>query len=106
MFIRRIYYDKITGEILHSYMMQGDILHFSPEKDFETNAELIGRSFADVDCMEWATPNEEIEDSFARCSSFSIVGGQLMFNFDPILIPGESSTTDMANALEILGVDP
>lgn len=103
MFIRRIYYDTNTGEILESYMMQGAVIHLPQSSDFITQPRLQGRSLNDTNVIEWLEPDPVIEDDFSRAASFKVVDEQLLFDFTP-LPPTESE--DMLNALTLLGVEP
>ena len=65
MFIRRIFYDKATGDIVMTEHMQGDILVRSVEELYATSARLAGRSPADTGLFEWREPIETIETLFA-----------------------------------------
>jgi hypothetical protein len=105
MFLRRIYYDITSGTILNSFMMQGDIEHYPQSKDFEIQPALQGRNLDDTACMEWLEPDTAIEDNFSRATSYSIVAGQLAFDFTPLPEPEPApDTAEMTEALEILGV--
>jgi hypothetical protein len=81
-FIRRIYYDN-TG-IVFDYMMKGDILHHPQSKDYEEQPALQGRSLVDTPVMEWLKPDPVIEDQFARATNYSVINGELTFDFTPL----------------------
>lgn len=61
LFIRRIFYDPNTGDILHAYMMRGDICSDTAEADAER------LNLADYGVLEWtaATMDTAIEAQFA-----------------------------------------
>jgi hypothetical protein len=100
MFLRRIYYDKLTDEILYSFMIQGDILHYPQIKDFEVQPALQGRTADDIAVMEWTEPNPVIEDNFARATIYGIINGELTFDFTPLPEPDPTPPDEMAQALE------
>lgn len=93
MFIRRIFYDKQTGEVLYAYMMQGDIKQMPVANDFAVQPALSGHSEDDTACLEWLEPDPDIELLFERVAteggSYSIESGQLVFDFTPIEEPTE-----------------
>lgn len=86
MFIRRLYYNAETGDVLHSYMMNGDIKPISAEEE----AARFG--FENWSVMVWHEPDYEIEQSFV--DSFGRVtvdvSGELpvlVFDFSPMPEP-------------------
>ena len=101
MFIRRIFYNSETGEILHSYMMQGDIKPRTAEQE----ATHLG--LEDWNVMEWSNPDPEVEqnfiDSYGRVS-VDMESGEPVFDFSPLPVE-ETEADDMKNALSILGVE-
>lgn len=112
MFIRRIFYNGNTGEVLCGYSMDGSIAPFAQEKDAEI------RGITDCACMEWTEPDEAIESAFEpvdadgnpRIVNVAVdVSGEaprLVFNYGPVLEPQPSEREDMAAALALLGVEP
>ena len=101
MFIRRLYYNS-QGEILHSYMMQGNI------KDPVSAADEAARlGLEDWNAMEWNSPDPVVEqnfiDSYGRVS-VDMETGELVFDFSPLPVV-ETEADDMRNALSILGVE-
>lgn len=101
MFIRRLYYNHTTGEMLHSYMMEGDI---KPISAWDEAARLGLENWA---VMEWREPDPEVEqnfiDSYGRVS-VDMESGELVFDFSPLPVV-ETEEDDMKNALSILGVE-
>lgn len=101
MFIRRLYYNHTTGEMLHSYMMEGDI---KPISAWDEAARLGLENWA---VMEWREPDPEVEqnfiDSYGRVS-VDMESGELVFDFSPLPVV-ETEAEDMKNALSILGVE-
>jgi len=84
MFIRRIFYDKQTNEILCAYMMRGDIKHLPQSSDFAVQPALQGRSPSDTAVMEWLTPDPIIEVKFEGATWLEIIGGQIVFHYDAV----------------------
>lgn len=101
MFIRRLYYNHTTGEMLHSYMMQGDL------KPLSAADEAARLGFEDWNVMEWGNPDPVVEqnfiDSYGRVS-VDMENGELVFDFSPLPVE-ETEADDMRNALSILGVE-
>ena len=112
MFIRRIFYNGNTGEVLCGYSMDGNIAPFAQEKDAEI------RGLTGCACMEWTEPDPEIETAFSptdadgnpRIVNVAVdVSGEeprLVFNYEAVLEPQPSEAEDMAAALALLGVEP
>ena len=101
MFIRRLYYNS-QGEILHSYMMQGNI-----KDPLSAAAEAARLGLEHWNVMEWTIPDPVVEqnfiDSYGRVS-VDIESGELVFDFSPLPVE-ETEADDMKNALSILGVE-
>ena len=103
MFIRRLFYNPETGEVLHSYMMQGDI------KPLSAAQEAARLGITDYAYFEWTSPDSEIEqnftDSYGRVS-VDVSGEEpaLVFDFSQIQEP-EDETADMLAALDTLGYE-
>lgn len=104
MFIRRLYYDNETGEVLHSYMMQGAI---KPLSAADESARLCLENWL---VMEWREPNPEIEqdfiDSFGRVSvDISGDAPVLVFDFSPLPEPEKTELEQYYDAVSAaLGV--
>ena len=82
MFIRRLYFNNETGEVLHSYMMQGDI------NPIPADVEAARLGLEDWYYMEWNAPDPEIEQNFINSYgrvSVKINGDihELIFDFSP-----------------------
>ena len=102
MFIRRLYYNS-QGEVLHSYMMQGNI------NPIPADVEAARLGLEDWSVMEWFAPDPEIERSFTESYgrvSVDLSGEEpvIVFDFSPIPEPDDEQA-DMRNALSILGVE-
>ena len=59
MWLRRIFYNGNTGEVLCGYSMDGNIAPFAQEKDAEI------RGITGCACIEWSEPDPEIEAAFS-----------------------------------------
>lgn len=64
MFYRRIYYDKLTGEILDSRMGFGDIRILPITEELLTYSTLSGYNRATAGVMEWMERDEAVEAKF------------------------------------------
>ena len=112
MWLRRIFYNGNTGEVLCGYSMDGNIAPFALEKDAEI------RGLSGCACMEWTEPDPEIEAAFSpvdadgnpRIVNVSVdVSGEaphLVFSYETVPEPQPNETEDMAAALALLGVVP
>ena len=112
MFIRRIFYNGNTGEVICGSSMDGNIAPFALEKDAEI------RGLSGCACMEWTEPDPEIEAAFSpvdadgnpRIVNVSVdVSGEaphLVFSYETVPEPQPNETEDMAAALALLGVVP
>ena len=109
---RRVFYNTMTGAVLRSYMATGYLrAGYTPEQ------EAAHFELTDWGCMEWITPDADIEAAFEpvdaegnpRIVNVSVdVSGeapQLVFTYEAIP-EMESETEDMAAALALLGVEP
>ncbi len=104
-FLRRIYFDLTTGEVLHAYHMQGDIAPGTPDED----ALFCGLS--NYGYFEWAEPVAEIEQAFRDSDGRVTVDitqtpPQLVFDYSPLPEQEPTEAEDMQAALEALGVQP
>lgn len=101
MFLRRLFYDATTGDILNSYMMQGALRPLTPEAE----AERFG--YTNWKVLEWTTPDEAIEKNFDESCGRVTVNpktGELTFDLTPIE-ETETEAEDMQAALNLLGVE-
>lgn len=64
MFYRRIYYDKLTGEILDSRMAFGAIRILPITEELLTYSTLSGYNRATAGVMEWMERDEAVEAKF------------------------------------------
>lgn len=104
MFVRRLYYDRETGNTLHSYVMSGDIV-ILPADEVAAALGLINYAY-----MEWVEPDPAIEDSFARSYgrvSVDVTQEPHALVFDMSEPPETyNEYADMQVALSVLGVTP
>lgn len=112
MFRRRIFYNPETGEVLHSYAVEGNL-----KQDYTAENEAAALGLTGCACFEWTTPDADIEAAFEpvdadgnpRIVNVAVdVSGeapQLVFTYEAIP-EMESETEDMAAALALLGVEP
>lgn len=63
MYIRRVFYDPVTGAVFYIHTQQGDFEYTQPA----VMAALIG--YPDAACMEWETEDAAIEAAFAETDS-------------------------------------
>ena len=61
MFIRRLYYNLETGEIILSYYQTGSIVILDKEDELRIFPELQGYSIDELGVFEWLEPDEEVE---------------------------------------------
>lgn len=102
MFVRRYYYDKISGETLLSYVRQGDILQGSIENDFQSHSQLAERSLDDTGVFEWLEPDEAIESQFTAHNGVRVENGELVFFDIPIPESNEPTYEELMEAYTIL----
>ena len=97
MFIRKIYYDKATGEVLEHYMMQGSVRFTSVEEDFATHTALEGRTAEDTGVLAWVQPDSTVEEALKSATGISVdVSKQppeLVFDYTPLPEPEEPNPT-------------
>ena len=86
-FLRRLYYDKTTGDILSHRMAQGAITVPTVAEDYTQQPGLVGRSPEDTGLFEWLTPDTVVEDNFARATSYTVdvttAPPVILFDFTP-----------------------
>ena len=107
MFIRKLYYDKTTGEVLSSHMRQGNVKMTTFAEDINVLAELAGRTEADTGSMVWGEPDAALEEAFFKATGVSVDVSaephQIIFDFTPL--PVEPDPVEvMETALNELGV--
>ena len=100
MFVRRHYYDIASGETVLSYMLSGDVLTGSIDKDYKRQEALQSRDQAETGCFEWFEPDDEIESKFAQPCVITVVDGELVFT--PIEKPEEPTYEELMEAYTIL----
>ena len=109
MFLRRIYYDLITGEIIDSYFAVGLESVLPIENDFENHIQLSGRTLENTGFFEWTEPDEEIESKMTVRYELSIdvskTPHELVFteNIEPT-VTNSATVDDYERALQELGV--
>lgn len=113
MFLRRIYYNTLSGEILLNYSMNGDLMIVDTTKDIQFHRLNEYVLIEDIGVFEWLEPDEEIESKFNGGYSISIdvstTPHQIIFTEipEPEPIPEDeqpASQEDYETALEELGV--
>ena len=113
MFIRRVFYDAATGEVLRSSVMKGML---NPNHTAALEADALG--LTNCSCMEWTEPDAEIEAAFDPVDAdgnprivnvsvdVSCAEPQLVFEYAAVPEREQSEAEDMAAALALLGVTP
>lgn len=104
-FIRRLYYDITSGNVLNGYRMQGDLAPLTVTAE----AEILG--LTNYGYFEWTEPDAEIEqaftDSYGRVTvDITQTPPQLVFDYSSLPEPEPTEAEDMQAALEALGVEP
>ena len=107
MFIRKLYYDLVSGVVLSSHMRQGSVRMTTFAEDVASLPELVERTEADTGCMVWTEPDAAIEEAFSKATGVSVDVAakphQVVFDFTPI--PVEPDLVEaMETALNELGV--
>ena len=72
MFVRKLYYDPATGDVLESHMRRGDVRMTTFAEDAAVLPALSGRSEEDTGCMVWTEPDAAVEAAFAACAGVSV----------------------------------
>ena len=72
MFVRKLYYDPATGDVLESHMRQGDVRMTTFAEDAAVLPALSGRTETDTECMLWTEPDAAVEAAFAACTGVSV----------------------------------
>lgn len=108
MFIRKLYYDLETGNVLSSHMRQGGVRMTTFSEDVASLTALTGRTEADTGCMVWTEPDEEIEAGFEGATGVSVDVTQdppvIVWDYTPIETETEPDAATMEAALNELGV--
>lgn len=109
-FVRRIYYDKLTGEVLDSHMAQGDIVVLPVSEELAILPELAGRTETDTGVLEWLTPDPEVEAMAAvKMPVVDVSGGVPVLGWadwpEPEPAPEYDELADAVEALGVLGVE-
>ncbi len=109
MFVRKLYYDLTTGEVLESHMRQGSVMMTTFEEDTAVLPTLNGRTEADTGCMVWTEPNAEIEMAFMMATNVSVdvtkTPHEVVFDYTPIEEPETPDPAVMEEALTKMGVE-
>ena len=107
MFVRKLYYDLVSGRALSSFSLEGDVYLTTFAEDTGSFFELSGRTEANTGCMVWNAPDAETEANFASATSVSVDVTQtphaLVFDYTPIE-PAPDPVAEMETALNELGV--
>lgn len=74
MFVRKLYYDALSGDQLYGVMMQGSIALTSKERDMQRISVL--RPYQDhpqdLGLFLWTEPDPEVEKNMAAATSISV----------------------------------
>lgn len=112
MWVRRVFYNQTTGDVLRTWSADGNFRMLAQDEE----AAICGIS--GCACLEWREPDADIEAAFEpvdadgnpRIVNVAVdVSGEaprLVFNYGPVLEPQPSEREDMAAALALLGVEP
>ena len=103
MFYRRIYYDKLTGEILDSRMGRGEIRILPQEEEFARYPSLAGYNAATAGVLEWLEPDAEVEAQFEaqHLDHIDVSKTPVEMVFVPFAPP---EPDELMQALNLLGV--
>ncbi len=102
MFVRRHYYDSLSGETVLSYMRQGAVLLGSVEEDFAFYPQLQNRNLNDTGVIEWLEPDAEIERQFESFYGVRVENGELVFFDLPVSESTEPTYDELMEAYNIL----
>lgn len=108
MFVRKVYYDRDSGDVVAMYSMDGAINVPSQSQDEEIFASIKGNP--SILCLVWNEKDQEIEEGFSRCTGFTVdVSGpvhRVEFDYTPLPEPTEHpDPAQMEQALNELGVE-
>lgn len=108
MFVRKVYYDRDSGDVVAMYSMDGAISVPSQSQDEEIFASI--KDNPSILCLVWNEKDQEIEDGFSRCTGFTVdVSGpvhRVEFDYTPLPEPTEyPDPVQMEQALNELGVE-
>lgn len=108
MFVRKLYYDLATGNVVESHMRQGSVRMTTFSEDVAALTTLTGRTEADTGCMVWTEPDAEIEAGFEGATGVSVDVTQdppvIVWGYTPIDTETEPDAATMEAALNELGV--
>ena len=108
MFVRKLYYDLETGNVVESHMRQGSVRMTTFSEDINSLTTLAGRTEADTGCRVWSEPDAEIEAGFDGATGVSVDITQdppvIVWDYTPIEEPEEPDAATMEAALNELGV--
>ena len=108
MFVRKLYYDLDTGEVLSSHMRQGSVRMTTFAEDVASLPELAGRTEGDTGCMVWTEPDTQIENDFATATGVTVDVSanphQIVFDYTPVPVEPVLDPEEMEEALNELGV--
>lgn len=103
-FLRRIYYDLSTGDVILNYNQCGSVHNLSIEEEMNVHPQLSNRTLEDTGCMEWTTPVLEIEARIVNGShrvsvDVSVTPHALVFT-EIEIDPQDDPIEDRVDALE------
>ena len=112
MWVRRVFYNQTTGDVLRTWSADGNFRMLAQDDE----AAICGLS--GCACLEWREPDADIEAAFEpvdadgnpRIVNVAVdVSGEaprLVFSYEAVPEPQPSEAEDMAAALALLGVEP
>lgn len=108
-YIKRVFYDLMSGEIILSYSQSGLTLNVMPlSHDFAVYPQLADRTEADTGCLEWQERDETVEDKLVSgeyIARVDVTRTPHVLVFEPILIEDDPELTDAETLAVLLGED-
>lgn len=90
MFIRKLYYDMLSGMVLSSRMMRGAVVITSRDEDIKTIPYLVPYQDhpQDLGLFQWTEPDPEVEKNMAVATGIrvdvSVTPHVIVYDFTPI----------------------
>ncbi len=107
MFIRKVYFDLTSGEVVAAFSANGNVLRTTKEDDLLIYPKIASYPDEKLGVLIWSEPDQDVEQQFSVATKISVDitsnPYKMVFAFDPI----ESETIDattMEAALNELGV--
>jgi len=77
--VRKIYYDKATGNVIYSYLLRGYFIEPTEEQDFMNSLELQKRDRETVGLLR--LDGDEYAQDFAECNGYRVNPETLQIEF-------------------------